>query len=200
MVRKGRAPVQAEGLPPDLVSIPARCFAIDMAGGYVKFAVQLTGRREMKNKIVLALIAAWISFPACSAGLFKCTGADGRIEYSQQPCSGPASQKTVDVPDSQEQAMRRSHNERLDKALRMKKEYEESGQKERDEKARKEELAKAYEPEVGMARAEAWKSSWGTPKKVNRTTTAYGVTEQWVYDCCGRYVYISKGVVKSIQN
>lgn len=51
---------------------------------------------------------------------------------------------------------------------------------------------------VGMSAQDAIDSSWGKPRKVNRTTTAHGVSEQWVYD--GGYLYFRDGVLTSIQN
>jgi len=51
---------------------------------------------------------------------------------------------------------------------------------------------------VGMSEQDALDSSWGRPRKVNRTTNAYGVSEQWVYD--GGYLYFKDGVLTSIQN
>lgn len=42
-------------------------------------------------------------------------------------------------------------------------------------------------------------TSWGQPNKVNRTTTASGVDEQWVYGG-GNYLYFRNGVLRSIQN
>lgn len=42
-------------------------------------------------------------------------------------------------------------------------------------------------------------SSWGKPQSVNRTTTANGVREQWVYGS-GNYLYFHNGILQSIQN
>jgi hypothetical protein len=41
--------------------------------------------------------------------------------------------------------------------------------------------------------------AWGSPQDINRTTTASGTREQWVY---GRstYVYVENGRVTAIQN
>ncbi|KOY13802.1 hypothetical protein [Paenibacillus xylanivorans] len=52
---------------------------------------------------------------------------------------------------------------------------------------------------IGMT-AEELKNSklWGEPDTVNRTTTKYGVSEQWVYGN-SRYVYLEEGIVTSIQ-
>jgi len=51
---------------------------------------------------------------------------------------------------------------------------------------------------VGMSQQDALDSSWGKPQKINRTTNAYGVSEQWVYN--GSYLYFKDGVLTSIQN
>lgn len=53
-------------------------------------------------------------------------------------------------------------------------------------------------PRIGMTEEEVLASSWGKPKDKNKTTTAYGVHEQWVYNY-GRYVYFDDGIVTSIQ-
>jgi hypothetical protein len=39
----------------------------------------------------------------------------------------------------------------------------------------------------------------GEPERVNTTTTATGVSEQWVYGT-GRYVYFRDGMVEAIQD
>ena len=51
---------------------------------------------------------------------------------------------------------------------------------------------------IGMTDQDALDSSWGKPRKINRTTNAYGVSEQWVYD--GGYLYFKNGILTSIQN
>ena len=43
------------------------------------------------------------------------------------------------------------------------------------------------------------KTSWGQPSSVNRTTTAAGTREQWVYGG-GNYLYFTNGVLTAIQN
>ena len=42
-------------------------------------------------------------------------------------------------------------------------------------------------------------TSWGTPKRVNRTVTSRGTREQWVYDK-GNYLYFENEVLTSVQN
>lgn len=53
-------------------------------------------------------------------------------------------------------------------------------------------------PSIGMTAQQVKDNRWGSPKKVNRTTTAYGTDEQWVYD--NGYVYLTDGIVTAIQD
>ncbi|GAB6152947.1 hypothetical protein JCM17380_16970 [Desulfosporosinus burensis] len=55
------------------------------------------------------------------------------------------------------------------------------------------------QPKIGMTANEVLNSRWGKPDKVNRTTTSYGVSEQWVYSSVG-YVYLKDGIVDAIQD
>ncbi|MGW8442032.1 tetratricopeptide repeat protein [Paenibacillus sp. S33] len=54
-------------------------------------------------------------------------------------------------------------------------------------------------PQIGMTEQEVIDSKWGLPKHVNKTTTAYGVNEQWVYDRY-KYIYFENGFVTAIQD
>lgn len=48
-------------------------------------------------------------------------------------------------------------------------------------------------PQIGMTQEEVInKTGWGKPDDINRTTTKYGVEEQWVYNIYG-YVYFEDG-------
>lgn len=53
-------------------------------------------------------------------------------------------------------------------------------------------------PEIGMTESEVLDSTWGEPEKINKTTTKYGVHEQWVYSD-NRYIYFDDGIVTAIQ-
>lgn len=64
-----------------------------------------------------------------------------------------------------------------------------------NEKARK----KSEGVRLGMTSQEALDSSWGAPERVNRTTTAWGVREQWVYGG-GNYLYFTDDKLESFQN
>lgn len=52
---------------------------------------------------------------------------------------------------------------------------------------------------LGMSQQDVLDSSWGRPDHVNRTTTARGTREQWVYGS-GNYLYFEDGVLTAIQN
>lgn len=52
-------------------------------------------------------------------------------------------------------------------------------------------------PRIGMTKEQVRVSTWGQPKKINTTTTANGVTEQWVYS--RGYIYFKNEVVTTIQ-
>jgi hypothetical protein len=52
---------------------------------------------------------------------------------------------------------------------------------------------------VGMTAAQVRASCWGSPRTINKTTTASGTREQWVYGG-NNYVYLDNGVVTSIQH
>lgn len=53
-------------------------------------------------------------------------------------------------------------------------------------------------PKIGMTKKEVENSSWGKPTKINKTTTAYVVHEQWVYNNY-KYIYFDDGIVTAIQ-
>lgn len=67
--------------------------------------------------------------------------------------------------------------------------------------ARKAAAARAKLPgaRIGMTQAQVLASSWGSPDDINRTITAYGTREQWVYRY-GSCLYFDDGVLTAIQN
>jgi hypothetical protein len=66
-----------------------------------------------------------------------------------------------------------------------------------DAKARK----KREGVRIGMTEQDVLDSSWGRPTSVNRTTTAHGTHEQWVYgNAHNGYLYLDNGILTSIQN
>lgn len=59
-------------------------------------------------------------------------------------------------------------------------------------------LRKSQGVTIGMSYEEVLASSWGRPKRVNKTTRATGESQQWVYD--GGYLYFENGVLRTIQH
>lgn len=53
------------------------------------------------------------------------------------------------------------------------------------------------EPKLGMTEEEVLNSTWGKPKKRNKTTATWGTSEQWVYSN-NRYIYFDNGIVTAI--
>lgn len=55
---------------------------------------------------------------------------------------------------------------------------------------------------IGMTQDQV-KASWGVPSDVNRTTSTYGVKEQWIYNIGNvdrNYLYFDDGILTTIQN
>ena len=52
-----------------------------------------------------------------------------------------------------------------------------------------------------MTADEVKNSTWGEPSDINKTTTKYGVREQWVYRSSSKtkYIYFEDGIVTTIQ-
>lgn len=64
--------------------------------------------------------------------------------------------------------------------------------------------ARAPNLRIGMTAQEALESNWGEPRHINKTVTAHGVREQWVYrDAYGSwytsYIYLTNGIVTAAQ-
>lgn len=60
------------------------------------------------------------------------------------------------------------------------------------------EIINKVDPAIGMSVEELKNSRWGEPEEINKTTTKYGASEQWVYSGY-RYVYVDNGVVTGVQ-
>lgn len=58
--------------------------------------------------------------------------------------------------------------------------------------------SKYFAPEIGMSAEKVLESTWGKPNDINKTTTKYGISEQWVYSL-DRYIYLEDGIVTAIQ-
>lgn len=54
------------------------------------------------------------------------------------------------------------------------------------------------EPQIGMNGEQVKKSTWGEPKKINKSTYSWGTSEQWCYPNY-KYIYLDNDVVTAIQ-
>ncbi|WP_146548753.1 hypothetical protein [Rummeliibacillus suwonensis] len=54
------------------------------------------------------------------------------------------------------------------------------------------------DPAIGMTNEEVLESTWGKPQEINKTTSSYGVSEQWVYPDY-KYLYFEDGILTTIQ-
>lgn len=111
------------------------------------------------------------------ADVYTCT-VSGKTVYQGKPCAG-SKELSNKVAQSQNQI----------------KEIQESAAKDRLERASRK------EPKIGMTKAEAEKSTWGYPDKVNTTTTARNEFEQWIYRTPysgSKYLHFTNGKITSI--
>jgi hypothetical protein len=53
-------------------------------------------------------------------------------------------------------------------------------------------------PRIGMRALDVMLSRWGAPQHTNKTTSARGTSEQWVYGD-GKYLYFENGILTAIQ-
>jgi len=68
-------------------------------------------------------------------------------------------------------------------------------------KANEDAKARTEGVKIGMTTDECINSTWGRPDSINRTTTADGVSEQWVYgDTAMNLLYFDNGILTNIQN
>lgn len=69
-----------------------------------------------------------------------------------------------------------------------------------DRVAKEDGAASLPSPKIGMsAQFVAERTNWGSPQAINRTESATGVTEQWVYGS-GNYLYFKNGRLRAIQD
>lgn len=104
--------------------------------------------------------------------------------------------------DAQEQEIRKNAEEK--QRFSEKKEYERHENEakllslERQRDAYEKESKRKGGVRIGMNKKQVIASNWGRPSSVNKTTTANGISEQWVYD--GSYLYFENGILRTIQN
>ena len=91
--------------------------------------------------------------------------------------------------------------QRRQTAFEKEKREAEAEREKEQEQERLQELRRT-EPYIGMTAEDAKRSAWGYPDEINRTTTQYGTSEQWVYEGYqydNKYLYLDDGIVTAIQ-
>ena len=138
-------------------------------------------------KQVFTLLLALISLHAV-AGHPKCAG-------SSEPEKCEAFQAAMDAETPAEKAARakKLENSRLATAAKVSKQPLTTSSPGRCAKGRRGEVS------IGMSTSDVLDHGWCKPNSINRTTNAYGTTEQWVYGD-RNYLYFTNGQLTSIQN
>ncbi|MDH0562208.1 hypothetical protein [Acinetobacter courvalinii] len=129
------------------------------------------------NKILLILSIMSLSTMA-NADVYQCKVGNSMV-YQDKPCAG-SSEQAKQIRDKQNAYKNAQEKRERDKA----------------------EWNAKLEPKVGMSTAQAEKSTWGYPDKINKTTNATGITEQWVYrrGSASKYLYFKNGKLTTIQD
>ena len=124
-----------------------------------------------------------------TAQAFKCK-VDGKSMYQDSPCAITGEQVNLSGAGKS--------NITSTSSLYWKKESARLDRKEKVESA-----IQNRNVFVGMTAEEALQS-WGQPTKINQTLSGSGTSEQWVFRrdgyVEGQYVYLTNGVVRSIQS
>lgn len=135
--------------------------------------------------------ALLLAFPAIaqtgdSAKYARCAGSS-----EAQKCRALVDSMAAETPEAKNARIKKLEQERLSAAREVEKQpltYKPSAQR-----------ALVTQPSVGMSEYEAADTQWGRPESINRTVTASGKREQWVYGS-GRYVYLENGRVTAISS
>lgn len=125
----------------------------------------------MRLLVALVLLAP----VAANAEFYKCTGPDGRVNFTDQPCGARDTAHTLQVDPvsrarQEAEENRKALSARTDKYLA-----------ERKEKYRLRRYSSGLS--IGLTKNEVLKNPiWGFPDDSNTTSTPYGVKEQWIYE------------------
>ncbi|UTO20610.1 hypothetical protein NGC85_05880 [Acinetobacter sp. Z1] len=125
------------------------------------------------------LIIVFLSLPTfANAGVYQCK-VGGSLVYQDKPCAG-SNEQTKQIREKQN-----AYKNAQEKREREKAEWNAKG-----------------EPKVGMTATQAEKTTWGYPDKINKSTSATGVSEQWVYrrGNSSKYLYFQNGKLTTIQD
>ena len=138
-------------------------------------------------KLVLALLLALASLNAV-AGHPKCAGSS-----EPEKCEAFQAQLSAETPAEKAARTKRLEASRLATAAQVSKQPLSASSAGQCAKGRRGQVS------IGMSATDVIDHGWCRPNSVNRTTTASGTSEQWVYG--GRnYLYFTDGMLTSIQN
>lgn len=125
------------------------------------------------------LIIVFLSLPTfANAGVYQCK-VGGNLVYQDKPCAG-STEQTKQIREKQN-----AYKNAQEKREREKAEWNAKG-----------------DPKVGMTATQTEKTTWGYPDKINKSTSATGVSEQWVYrrGNSSKYLYFQNGKLTTIQD
>lgn len=153
-------------------------------------------------KLYVGLLITFISFYTHSSPIYKCKDSSGKLNFSDQPCTGQgevfeAKNKITEVkslgPDSE--TARKILNQPVNKKPRYTAQILKPCKKFYSAELRN--LIVKDKIVVGMA-AKDVKKAWGAPTKINRSSHG---SDQWIYRYKGgaSYVYMENGCVSSWQ-
>lgn len=108
-----------------------------------------------------------------NAQVYKCTDKSGNVAYGDAPCAESGEVIPIDNQGTLHEGARRAVDRRR------------GGEAER--------------PQIGMTteKVRSMQYPWNMPLRVNKTTNARGMYEQWVYS--GIYLYFDDGILTAIQ-
>lgn len=142
--------------------------------------------------------------------IYKCTGPDGRLVFSDKKCQENAERIDYQHPESWQEKRERESREHDQAMAKMRAETEarraelQASIAEQNRKHR--ELCSArhdqYGLKIGMSRGDLINHpTWGYPDSISQTTTAGGTTEYFVYECEGYgnvRLHVTNGFVDAI--
>lgn len=158
---------------------------------------------------VLAMAAAFAAAPAWAVN--KCTTADGKVSYQEQPCAGQG--EKIDARPSSSGVGEPGFAHSLNSLKQSSSDYQESVKAASEARVKQINTINAdcdargvTKLEIGMSAADAMcVRGWRFPKKFNDTTTAGSFKQQVIYGGFGKYddppkyLYFENGKLTGIQ-
>jgi len=158
----------------------------------------------MKKELLLSLL---LVAPAVEAGVYACD-KDGRKVYQSTPCN-PGDRPVDMTPHNTIESPASANPRSPEKILKDVEERRAKGREIVEQRAKEarqrrliKEAIKNKQVMIGMTKNDVI-ASWGRPDDINRSISASGTSEQWVYergDYNSQYVYFDNGVVSYISD